>query len=497
MPGSPADGNSAGAGDLDRRGFGGSRRFRWARIRRPSETPTGGDATGSSENPKDLHADVRVMTGTGNESEPRDDAEVPPAEGESGASGTTESRSLSDAVELLDDESKSARREGARSIVGLVRERAVDPEEATGALEAMLTHSDAEIRKTGALLVGELADDFEAIEPLVPELYALIERTDDPGEQLVRFKALPALSRIGRTRPDAVRPALPALADALDDDVLAVRRHAIDAISHLAAADPDSLVDHVEDVAAVLEAENVDSGAFEGDRVKRRQRSLSRRAEQTQAHSEGMTVTLRAAETLADVAEHRPEAVTSVLEDVAAALADAHPKISDPLTRLLGHVAEDDPAAIEPVLPTLGAALRDADETARRRLVRVLAGAAEAHPEEVASAAAPAAPAVLDSMADWDDRARGFAVGVLSYVAESHPEALEGRTAEIVELLDSERAYVRANAAWTLGYLGTESATEALRELRETDPDREIREVAARALEMTESRESGSADDGR
>jgi hypothetical protein len=116
-----------------------------------------------------------------------------------------------------------------------------------------LTAADADVRRQAAGCITKIteADPADAVDA-VPALAALL------SDRVGTHHAAHALSRIAESDPTAVKPAVPALADVVADGSLDTgsRLSATAALGRVANRDPTVVLDLVDEVAALLEADD-------------------------------------------------------------------------------------------------------------------------------------------------------------------------------------------------------------------------------------------------
>ena len=93
-----------------------------------------------------------------------------------------------------------------------------------------------------------------------------------------------------------------------------------------------------------------------------------------------------------------------------------------------------------------------------------------------------AIPALETLLMNEDPGVRARVGSLLPYIAQRHPEAAAPLTSLLIDCLEDELTPIRASVVWTLGYIDTKTARNALREVAGADPDPSLRTLATDRL---------------
>ncbi|NKE36103.1 HEAT repeat domain-containing protein [Natronococcus sp. JC468] len=348
---------------------------------------------------------------------------------------------LGDVVELLVLGDPETRRLAMACLETALEARPEATDAAVTAFERLLADDDAHVRRRAALSAGAAIQgtDAASFEGLVPALEPIGDDPAEPG----RDAAIRALAAIALERPE----------------------------SATGATDPLLEVCHARVVPAEPAADAL-PGAPSPVGPERDRRSATR---------------VQAVAGLTRIAAERPAVLVDGAERVAALLEDDHHLVRSGACEVLESLAERDPAAVEPFVPALVDRLvSDTDHPVPWRAADALNAVGGAYPERVGTALEPAVDDVGALLERRDPGIRGVGIGLLNYVAQVDPASVEGLLPCVRELLASNHAPVRANAALTLGLAGCEGAVDDLESLAADDPDGAVRDAAARALDRLE-----------
>jgi hypothetical protein len=227
-------------------------------------------------------------------------------------------------------------------------------------------------------------------------------------------------------------------------------------------------------------------------------------------------LTTDAIDIMAAIAEHQPEAVVdavpklgTILQEGSSAkptvltalkrIANAYPDSVVPVTpqlityieqgseshqmgalAVLGTLSKEYPHVAEDTISTVSELLDAEQYKLRANAAGLLADLSNEYPAKVR----PSVSRVIELLDDDDEKVRYNATSILARVAKEYPENVEPAVPSLIEALAEDFAYSRANACWALGYLEVDTAVDALKERRETDPDEEVRKVAEQAIQM-------------
>jgi HEAT repeat protein len=263
---------------------------------------------------------------------------------------------------------------------------------------------------------------------------------------------LRCLTTIAAAAPDAVAPAVDAIADCVTaGDARGLNRRATDLLAALASTHAGALVGIVPALAAVLD---------DPDPAVRRNVLYA----------------------LARVAAAYPAHVRPAIPLVAERLDDRVEGNRTNALSTLGRVASAFPLALESTLPRLVRLCRDDSAVVRGNAVGLVGDLARSSPQSVWSAPA-AREAVVERLADPDVTVRANAAGATARFAIAFGAAMCDATPALIELLDDPSADVRRHACAALGALESPGARSALRGLAAEDPDASVRRHARWALD--------------
>lgn len=356
-------------------------------------------------------------------------------------------------------------------------------------------------RNRGTTVLRDVAAEHpEAVTATVP---ALADRLDDEYPP-VRVVAADALALAAAEDPDAVAPVADALGGALRSDHPEARRAGLSVARELAMAVPAALAPAVGALVSVVERPPGDSSdvGLRGPR--------DRTPKQLVDHDEASSARRfrereQATQALMEVVTADPGAFTgtdaTTVDPPARKLATVAVRPDDrairkPILEVLAALAEAEPWALAPAVKPLSEFLAAGDADLRSLALAAHALGFAAVDGSVAATVAPAVP-TLGTLAESEDADhRGAAVGLLAAVADYCPVAVAPLIGCCVDLLDpSEPWFVRANAARTLGQVGTvdgagqpEDVLGALRRTMQTDPNDDVRSAASDALERLSDR---------
>lgn len=187
----------------------------------------------------------------------------------------------------------------------------------------------------------------------------------------------------------------------------------------------------------------------------------------------------------ATLADEYPDQVTPVASSV---VGEVQTSSNDELLRaaitFVARVADADPAAVVDAAPKLAALLQESPP-AENKAVLALARIAKEYPESIL-------PVTRDLLA-YAERADGStgpsALAALGHVSKEYPNVAESTIPTLVDLLDAESFYVRANAAGLLAELAdayssqlTDAIPRVTELLEDEDEDEKVRYNATSIL---------------
>lgn len=346
-------------------------------------------------------------------------------------------------------------------------------------LEQSLEAESNQRQYVASLVAARLALEYP--EAVVPVVDSLVDRVEE-GSRLTAHRCLFALSQLGEANPSVVEPAVPSAAAIVDRDDTFLADAALAFLGTVANEQPEGVEAAVPALVSFLAADDRSAFATPPERLQRgssRERLLEkgRRVAVTSDRRRD-----RALDILKRIARAEPQVVAPYVGELADLLADGSDEHRRSLLLMLSALAESDPAAVEEAIEPAGSLLTsETDRSIQTTAVRFLALAAEGHPRDVSKTIRVANLADLLEAADSD--ARGGAVGVLAYVAEHDPEAVGRMTGRVRSLIDDNASFVRGNAIWTLAALNDRASIAQIEERAQSDPDPEVRTVAAEALD--------------
>lgn len=225
----------------------------------------------------------------------------------------------------------------------------------------------------------------------------------------------------------------------LDDESLAVTRTAVEALVPITEARPGILRDDLDSLVPLVTAGPAD-------------------------------VAVPAAQVLGTVAVDSPDAVAAHVEDLCGWLvAEELPAVDDELPDSIEHAATRE--AIRNTVTEERERLRYVRETT----ANVVVAASEADPTCLAGTV-DTLGGLLD---DPNPVVVGAAVDALGLLAEVDADAVAPVRDSLYPCLDHDAPTVRARTVRTLGLAGDVESLSRLRELADSDPDEDVRELAA------------------
>jgi hypothetical protein len=288
---------------------------------------------------------------------------------------------------------------------------------------------------------------------------------------------------------DGVDPELVTMEDVNEAEVLAaltsskplVEQRGVEVCETLAEADIDAVRPFLDEIGSLLTEDNV-------------------------------AIMLRAIEVLKTVAEDEPTAIEPVLPDLVSIIDSDLAGVQLEGVAVLGMLVVDRPDLCSPYAHRLTGALRATElepETnfggvvddrvtrrtieehereerqrrisARQRLINVVVAIAEAEPRAMVEEVDE-----LVALLDDDPNVTGGAIDALCAVAEVEPDAVAPVSDRLVACLDHDSEAVRAHAIRALGHAGDDAAASDLRAVAETDPNEDVRSIAAETADFLE-----------
>ncbi|TKX73897.1 hypothetical protein EXE46_12010 [Halorubrum sp. GN11_10-6_MGM] len=305
--------------------------------------------------------------------------------------------------------------------------------------------------------------DPDAVVDRVPDVVALL----DDDDAAVRNDAVTVLSRVSKTRADAVLDALPALLERLStDDRPVIRHNSALAISRIVASHPEACRDAIEPLVRGIADDDGDvrekcrtaldnfgpdaEDGIRGAAERAVEDAVDRTAAETSTERNEATVAL------ARLATRFPDEVAAHAESLRPRLDDEDNVVRYHAAMTLKRVAARRPALLSGVVEPLADRLDDPDEDVRELASAALASAAEDDP----SAVVEASDALVDGLADGREEVRSHAVSACRALVTEYPDAVLPAQFELVELLADPREDTRADARKTLHGLADEHPDE-------------------------------------
>lgn len=256
-------------------------------------------------------------------------------------------------------------------------------------LDKILPLLDADLgqaRNEALNVLFELAEDDP--DRVVEHVDLVVERLDDEFV-LAASTAAQVLASVGQEQPEEVLPAMPELVDMLDQLPPLVSYRAAGALIPLLSHDPDAFVPYADDLVDVLvdppdpgiptEEELQEMSPEEREEMKERLSSREKQARQDIARSYG--VQEFAANAVVEVAEREPQLVADRAGELPPAFAEDPPIVQTATLDAVASVAEHDPDAVDPIVDDLIAlSQRTTVNSVRAHAIQALgyAGATEA-----------------------------------------------------------------------------------------------------------------------
>ncbi|WP_459194643.1 HEAT repeat domain-containing protein [Halosimplex sp. J119] len=280
------------------------------------------------------------------------------------------------------------------------------------------------------------------------EVRAALE-SDNP---VVRQRGTRVCATLSARDVDAIRPLAADLLARLDDESLAVARHAGTALVSLSDAYPGELPSDVEPVVGFAES---DLGG----------------------------VRMVGARILGNLVVDHPDAVAPYVDRIVAAVANSEGTYEQ--SDLEGHAEaaqEADDVAAENVVQA------NKEEAQKRVVARAaLANIVVAVAEDDPGAVAPLVDEVVPLLDDPDPNVVGAALDTFGALAEADPDSVASAVDAVADCLDHDDEMLRARAIRTLGFAGATEAADRLRTVAETDGDEDVRDLAAETAEFLET----------
>lgn len=263
---------------------------------------------------------------------------------------------------------------------------------------------------------------------------------------LEQQRAVEICESLAAENVDHVRPYLDELATLVADDNAVISLNAIQALDHVAEAEPTALDGRLADLVSVMDSELVD-------------------------------VQLTGATLLGRVVVEHPDMVAPDTQALVEAIRDTEP---DPNPTDLSDVVDD--RVTRETIQEHEEGERKRRMAGRRTLVNVVVAITETEPE----AAFDAVEGLVSLLDDVDATVVGGAIDALGELAIADPSVVAPVRDDLVDCLDHHDSSVRARAIRALGHLGDDAAVPALRSVAEDDEDDDVQKLAAETADFLE-----------
>ncbi|WP_158293691.1 pentapeptide repeat-containing protein [Halorubrum sp. SP3] len=293
------------------------------------------------------------------------------------------------------------------------------------------------------------ASDQDAVVEHVPEVVALL----DDDDATVRNDAVTVLSRVAKTRSDAVLDALPALIERLEaDDQSVIRHNSALALSRLVENRPEACRDAIEPLVRGLTDGDGDvrekcgraldnfgpdaAGDIEDASVRAVEDAADRTGAETSTERNEATLALTR------LALRYPEEVATHTESLRDRLDDEDNVVRYHATLCLNRIAKRQPHLVVEAVEPLADRLDDPDADVRALASEALASVSEDAPGAVTETSG----ALADALTDSNDEVRAHAVGACRALVAEYPDVVLPAQFELVDLLADARGETRVDA---------------------------------------------------
>lgn len=352
-------------------------------------------------------------------------------------------------------------------------------QEALSELTLLAAGDDTEATVDDRISAIELLAELVARRPASADkvLKALEAALNDP---VVETTALRALARITNEIPEAIDPVIDTVGRQLTTGPIPARGCAIQILGIRASDDPNAvarLSTRLVDAVVTRQGMDVDDPTLPDY-------ERTRLHEQTVAEER---LRQRTATVLEMLVAEDPDAIAPELDRLSEVIDPENarnPHLREQIVGMIESVAAASPEAAIATIDPLAATVTDENAHAALRgtAAGVLAMLAEARFETTTASLRGTVPALEELLVDADPAVRANAVSLLSYVAQQYPRAVESLTDTLVDSLDDDLVPIRASTVWTLGYVDTGAARDALRKTADADPDPDVRALATELL---------------
>lgn len=300
--------------------------------------------------------------------------------------------------------------------------------------------SDEPARRERALeAVREtVGTDPEACLPTVPKLRALLEAESTDAEEPIAY----SLAELAQESPDDVAPSVPGISSCVTEDLSQQATQELFRCLHAVAEErPDTVVDHVDELVAVLE--------------------------------ERSSVDRWSVELMAELSKEYPTEITPALSLLREVLRTAPRTGGVSALTAIGRVVRADAVSTFDFVDDVVSLVDHDDRALRNNAIACLGDVARTAPETIE----PHCSTIATALESDDPTTRANAAVTIGRLAADTNEVRAQR--RLVELLSDEHAQVRANACTAIGHGRVGTARGALEELADGDPNPAVRERAA------------------
>lgn len=317
-------------------------------------------------------------------------------------------------------------------------------------IETVQTGEGTDRRLALAQLTAAVEDDPKRGLDAIPVLTAIV----DDADLVVQAESVHTLAIVAEEFPEQVTPVADEVIDLLgpktDEDLLS---DAVAVVAAIADRDPGAVVDAAPKLAALLQEEAaVDSSALTA---------------------------------LQRISKVHPDAVVPLSRQLVAYVEEGDDVDRMGALAVLGMIAKEYPNIAEETIPMAIELLNVEYPKLRANAAGFLADLADEYPESVR----PIVPRAIELLDDDDHKARYNATSILARLGKAYPDDLDAAIDPLIDVVDDEFLYTRSNACWALGYIEAEQAVDVLAELSREDPEEEVRNAAAWAVQNIDNGE--------
>lgn len=360
----------------------------------------------------------------------------------------------------------------------------VEADEAVTAFEKLteLHTPDSDLGRVRDAVVIDLAKQYPSqAQGAIDRLLTISNQETNPYSE----DAFQTLEEVAAHHPeDVATAALPLLKTKISSDHYQERAIALSITGQIARGAPASVSSVLPELLNLIDQDR--SGETPPDQLQ----ELPRRIRQRVEAEEALEIRLRqiAALTTVEIARADPKSMAVHLDIL---LDQLHPDelraIREATYDASWFVAQHQPATARQAIKQIADLIPSEDNpTARAKAVRTLAILADKYPETVTTAVKPVIDHVIELLDEETELAIGATVGLLAYVAEDEPSLVEPVTPRLTELLQGYPDSIRANAIWTLSFVGDDSLLEEINAVAEETSDEKIETLAEEAIQRIE-----------